>query len=120
RQLWSSAAAEPEAPDAQVGLENIVALVSVVYDALSARSIPSFQLAEWLPLRTWADALMDARSPIFDASRHDIRHALNAAWLARIDADRSYDKDLTAPALELVKDICQASRLSPAGGMRGA
>jgi len=91
---------------------------------LDNKGIPSFSFSEWLSLEQSTELLVSGKSDAIDPAKFDLRHALNAAWLARVDRRRPADRDLTEPAMELAVRIMRAQKNNAparaAGGGQGA
>ena len=70
----------------------VEAAVAALFKELNTFAYSYFHVAEWKSLRDWAEKLRDdAVDKIEISQEHDLRHALNAAWLARLNAARSED-----------------------------
>jgi hypothetical protein len=70
----------------------VEAAVAALFKQLYTFGYSYFDVAEWKSLRTWAEKLRDgAVDTIEILPEHDLRHALNAAWLARLDSTRTDD-----------------------------
>jgi hypothetical protein len=105
RILWEAAARDPQAPDLRIDPEPISKLVSVLHKQLSLREINSFSFAQWSPLSEWAEKLNAGAIDEIKTDGFDIRHALNAAWLARIHAAPTSNADLEISAMELANRV---------------
>ena len=66
--------------------------VPELFKKLKAFGYSSFAVDDWKSVQDWAVTLLDGTSDKIEVSKkHDLRHALNAAWLARVNIDRTED-----------------------------
>lgn len=73
--------------------EVVEKVVAALFNRLEALGYSHFSVAEWKKARNWADKLQSdaALEEIKTSDNDDLRHALNAVWLARLDAARTED-----------------------------
>jgi hypothetical protein len=70
----------------------VEAAVAALFKELDTFGYSYFDVAEWKSLSKWAEKLRGgAVDAIEILPEHDLRHALNAAWLARLDSARTED-----------------------------
>lgn len=99
--------------------ENVEKAVAALFRQLTQFSYPCFSVAEWKSSRDWAEKLQnDAGVDAIDISeRHDLRHALNAVWHARLDAART--EDISERAHRLAHRVKVEMDKRPPGGPGG-
>jgi hypothetical protein len=111
---WKTAATCSAATRTAAQTDYIDSLVASTTKVLADRGIPSFAFAEWRPLREWVQPLQDGTVGRIDIANCDLRHAINAAWLARVNQKRPAGKDLTGAAMDLGRRIREATAVIPA------
>jgi hypothetical protein len=115
RKKWYAKQHHVERQFAPAPTADIEWLVSVLRKALRRKAYPSFTIDQWHPLLGWLDGyhkLGWATAPELP-DELDLRHLLNAAWLARVDRRRPIDRDITDDMMELAKKINQRVRAKP-------
>jgi hypothetical protein len=85
--------------------EVVETAVAALFKRLDSVGHPYFSVAEWKSVRNWAEKLgSDAAAETIEISgKQDLRHALNAVWLARLDAAGT--KDISELAHRLVHRV---------------
>jgi hypothetical protein len=81
-------------------------LIQALWDVLVDGTIPPFTSEVWLEIRNWVDPILKNKvEEIKVPQGAELRHVMNAAWLARINPNRDPKVDITAAANELRKRI---------------
>ena len=111
RNAWDEA--KMPAGLAEIGITNaddLDILVRLLREVL-LRKFEEFGLDQWLSLDEWRDRLINPQTDFsellktVDLQSIDLRHALNAAWGARVCPTREPDQDITERAMELMKEV---------------
>ena len=95
--------------------DSIRRLVSSLCNALRRKGYPSFAIDQWHPLLDWRDRyhqLNWAAAPQLPDDA-DLRHLLNAAWLARVDPRRPIERDITDSTMQLAQEINRRAKAEP-------
>jgi hypothetical protein len=89
-------AAKPQSTPMQeraIQTKEIADLVQTLFNALTNFKYAGFEMAQWKSLSNWVGQLLEGPPDNIDLKEeHDLRHALNAAWLLRIHKDWTKDK----------------------------
>jgi hypothetical protein len=119
---WNAAKHQTGAISVQLDTSVVDRAVPTLFTRLRAFGISNFTVTEWRSVQNWSEKLLDGTSDQIEVSqRHDLRHALNAAWLARVNPARTEDISRRAQDLadrikaELVKRSSDPTR----GSLRG-
>ncbi len=97
----------------------VEAAVAALFKQLTMFGYAYFTVAEWKSARNWSEKLHSdaAVDGIEISDKHDLRHALNAVWLARLDAART--EDISERAHRLAHRVKAEMAKRPAEGQRG-
>lgn len=120
---WKAAKHQAGMPIDLSKAEVVETAVATLFRRLTMFSYPCFTVAEWKSARNWAEKLhSDAGVDGIEISdKHDLRHALNAVWLARLDAARTGDISKRAHRLahRVKAEMDQRPAEKPRGQTRG-
>jgi hypothetical protein len=120
---WKAAKHQAGMPIDLSKAEVVETAVATLFMRLTMFSYPYFTVAEWKSARNWAEKLHSdaAVDGIEISDKHDLRHALNAVWLARLDAARTGDISKRAHRLahRVKAEMDQRPAEKPRGQTRG-
>ena len=121
-EAWKAAKSQTQASPSQfppIEASSLNILTSCLQDVLQRFSIREFSWHQWMPLNDWRKPLLDGEvEKISSLPDVDMRHVLNAAWLARVERRPIEDK-LTENVMKLAQLVVknqQFPTVSP--GMR--
>ena len=118
---WKAAKHQARMPIDLSKAKVVKTAVETLFNQLTMFGYSHFSVAEWKSARNWADKFHSdaAFGEIEISEKHDLRHALNAVWLARLDAART--EDISERALRLARQTKMAKRPAkePRGERRG-
>ena len=78
--------------------------VATLFAELKPRGYSGFGVEEWKAMKEWSKQLVKGEvGAIKIEAHHDLRHVLNAAWLARLELDRP--KDISQSAKDLADRV---------------
>jgi hypothetical protein len=81
-------------------------LVQALWNTLIESTSAPFTIAVWNEIQPWVKAILtDSVETLRLPVGAELRHVLNAAWLARIDANRDPKRDITGAADKLAERI---------------
>jgi hypothetical protein len=90
---WKAAKHQAGMPIDLAKAEVVETAVAALFKQLEIFGYSYFSVAEWKSVGNWAEKLRSdaAVDGIEISDKHDMRHALNAVWLARLDSARTED-----------------------------
>ncbi|WP_019868603.1 hypothetical protein [Methylovulum miyakonense] len=111
--VWADAIAETSAKPTEKQKTRIeqdkkraCELVKTLWEVLLKSSYPLFTSDVWRTIEPWATLLRNGKVDEIQVPQGaELRHVLNAAWLARVDPMRNPDVDITAAAKNLANRI---------------
>jgi hypothetical protein len=85
-------------------------LTDALWKTLNKSTSPPFTVDVWNEIRAWVDPLLENNVDAIKVPQGaELRHVLNAAWMARVDSARDLKLDvITAAANDLAKKISKA------------
>lgn len=88
----------------------VTTLIEALWTTLSSIGSSPFTTEVWNEIKKWVQPLLDGQvDKIEKPQGAELRHVLNAAWLARVDPKRDPMVDITAVANELAKRVINKS-----------
>jgi hypothetical protein len=124
RRAWEEAMADTGArPSSALDNSGLDALVQRL--RAMPPSSPEFTLDQWMPLHEWGTRLLGNASDLeallksAASASYDLRHGLNAAWLARVSSVRNPADDLTKKSMDLAAKLKGRSTRASTGDPRG-
>ena len=82
--------------------DRVTVLVTALWKTLTTGTFPPFTVDVWNEISGWVNKLLDNKVKEVQVPHGaELRHVLNAVWLARVDPTRKRELDITAVANEL-------------------
>jgi hypothetical protein len=99
-------------------IDAIDTVVQTLFDGLHKLVYFRFEPSQWGTVKSWAEKLVAGKVDKIEFSKqHNMRHALNAAWLARVSDRRTNDISEVANILvDRLRSNTDASATGVSGG----